>query len=194
MTVVASVVDRGYEVVERGLIVTRALSYNEWQSLGRSLTKLRNKVQWAVGDWLAYGAVASEFRDYDDFYHHVVQITGRSYASIAHVVRVSQEFPIGDRLFNLPWSHYREILQLPETDRPIALRASEMNKWSRRELTEYIATRLNGASPELPQTAVTDVEELRARRVRRYAAQQRDNAVVQCPSCGHTFEPRTRKA
>ena len=178
----APIVEKGYKVIADGLIVTRALSFEEWKALGTTLTEVLNRTTWAIGDWLVYGSGRGDFGEY---YQEAQRITHRSYDVLSQASRVSKAFPIDARSFALPWSHYREVLRLEAGDRVMALRAAQQNGWTRDALADFINGRESTPASQRPtQRPIRSNDS--------YRGWQRNpkHNVTQCPQCGHTWEPR----
>ena len=65
-TVASSIsIDRGYKVSANALVVSRALTFDEWRSCGVALAAVANRTNWVMGDWLVYAGclacIVSEF-------------------------------------------------------------------------------------------------------------------------------------
>lgn len=121
--------DRGYQVTPQGLAISRPLTLDEWRSCGVVLTANANRITWAIGDWLVYGAARG---DYGEYYMDARTITGRSFESLSQYARVSTTFPADQRAIAVPWSFYREALRLPDGERQRSLRATEQPHRRRR--------------------------------------------------------------
>jgi len=186
-TVVATaLLDRPYCVVPHGLEITRALSFDEWRACGVALTTIANRTNWAIGDWLVYGAGRGDFGAY---YGEAAAITGRSFESLSQYARVSQTFPIAQRDVPVPWSFYREALRAPVQDRVRALELAARNGWTKDGLAEYISTR-DGAAP--PRAKAIADGSAHHRTAGGWHTHKSHHRLMQCPSCGFKFEPKRR--
>lgn len=175
-------VDKGYTVGAHGLVIERPLTLDEWLTLGRSLQATANRIQWAIGDWLAYGAGRGE---YGATYEHAALVTGRSYEALGQYQRVSQAFQVEERAVPVSWSFYREALRLPACERLRTLEIAANNKWTRDDVANYIASRGNAeASPQ------RNAAEMMVRRVphRTWKRRPKHHRIIGCPQCGHRFE------
>jgi hypothetical protein len=186
-------VDRGYRVVDRGLVFTRALLPDEWRTIGRQLARVHQRTLWALGDWLNAGRVSRPLKpapgeeDCEADYQYARQITGRSYESISQIARVSRAFPIERRDVPLTWSFYREALRLPDAERHHALKMAAFNHWTRDDLADYISAATNGATcaPQPPLEA--DDERVASSDRPRRRRRARNHHLITCPKCGHRF-------
>jgi hypothetical protein len=185
---VPSAIDRGFEVGRYGLSISRPLTLDEWRDCGVALTHGANRMSWAIGDWLIYGAGRG---DYGEYYMEARQITGRSCESLSQHARVSRAFRAELRAVDVPWSFYREALRLPESERGRTLILAAQNHWTRDGLAAFISTR-DGAEPSVSKK----ISE--TRRFVRPGAKAgatgwkppSHHTVMRCPSCGHEFEPK----
>ncbi len=176
---VATVADKGYRLVTAGLVIDRSLSLDEWLALGRNLQASVNRLQWAIGDWLAYGAGRGE---YGATYEHAAIITGRSYETLGQYLRVSNEFQAAERDAPVSWSFYREALRLPVVERLRTLHLAAENRWTRDDMADYIASR--GSVPLSTRKQVSD----RGDAVKTWQRNKRHRYMITCPECGHEWE------
>lgn len=185
--VAAALLDRGYKVLSQGLMISRELTLEEWRACGVALTDVANRTSWAIGDWLVYGAGRG---DYGEYYQEARTITGRSFESLSQYARVSKTFPIEQRETAVPWSFYREALRLPEKQRAQSLNLASRNQWTRDGFAEYISTR-DGAQASVAKTiSVTPTSHHGPSKGWKPASH---HVLIQCPSCGFTFEPKRRQ-
>jgi hypothetical protein len=178
--VAVEAVDRGYRIVERGVVFTRALTPDEWRGIGRQVARVYSRSVWGLGDWLNAGQVGRQDHQADVAY--AMAITGRTYESISQLARVSRAYPVEDRDAPLPWSFYREALRLPEDQRLHALRVATANCWTRDDLADFVHGWTNGASVQAELQAPAPVE-----RRRDVTRRTRNHHLITCPECGHRF-------
>lgn len=119
----------------RGLRVVGTPRYNEWAEIGASLFTLGNSVMWATGDWLVHGEGRG---DWGETYSQAIDLTKKSYGSLAQYVRVSREFEFEARFKTLSWSHHQQVLTLPPEERRHVLQRCEDEQWSRDDLREHL--------------------------------------------------------
>ena len=81
-----------------GLQVRGVPTLAEWAHVGQTLFQLGNATAWAIGDWLLYGEGRG---DWGETYTQAVDLTKRSYGSLAQCARVSRGFNFEARFKNL---------------------------------------------------------------------------------------------
>lgn len=175
--------DRGYKLETTSLTITKDLSLDQWQALGRRLVKLHEAAAWAIGDWLIYGR-----GKYGETYERAAELTGRSYESLSQYLRVAVAFPPAKRM-DCPWSQHRETLRLnPESRKAVLQRAIE-SQWTKRQLAAHISHSL-APSQALAVTGlrVATTKQMQSSRWRK----QRPKDRIRCPSCGFSFQARPR--
>lgn len=178
--------DRGYRLIPTGLVVTRALTFEEWKTVGRCLMEVINRTNWAIGDWLTYGDGRGE---YGQTYTEAAIITGRSFESLSQAARVSREFSMDARSFALPWSLYREALRLCAEDRADALAEAVRRRWTRDQFTHFC---IHGDSREEAADTASGPILVRALPATWHPNGKRTHhRLVTCPNCQHAFEPLT---
>lgn len=194
MTTEFALVDRGYKLLATGLVVTRVLTYAEWRHVGECLMEVVNRTNWAIGDWLVYGDGRG---GYGETYAEAARITGRSFESLSQSARVSSDFPLGEpRRHQVPWSIYREALRLEPALRDEALGQAASQRWTR----DQFARACLGWGPHVPTSLTTEPQRTvghvgapSARLSWRPLRNTDHHRRVQCPRCGHRFEPNVVK-
>ena len=109
--------------------------FAEWERVGRTLFDLGTGTAWALGDWLLYGEGRG---DWGETYTQAVDLTKRSYGSLAQCVRVSRAFNFEARFKNLSWSHHQAVLGRPPDERHALLQRAEAEQWNRDDLREHL--------------------------------------------------------
>lgn len=181
--------DVGVRFTQYGLEFSRELSRDEWITIGQRLAVYVNGTQWAIGDWLVYGAgMGRHGSKYDD----AASITGLGLEYLSQMARLSSEYGLKDRIRGVSWTHHREALRVSDgTLRRQMLAAAAKNRWSRQRLADEI--------DDLQQKVITDIESqpeaLAARdrtQVRRWHSykKQLPKSTIVCPSCGHRWQTR----
>ena len=132
-----------------GLRVIGHPGFVEWERAGRQLFGLGNAVAWAVGDWLIYGSGRGAW---GESYARAVDLTKRSYGSLAQSGRVSRAFPVEARFKNLSWSHHQAALGVGPEHRRSFLQRAEAEHWTRDDLRA--AVREANAHPPTSTTLV----------------------------------------
>lgn len=178
--------DRGYKVLDAGLLINRELTREEWCDIGHRLTQVHTRTTWAIGDWLVYGEGRGE---YGSSYVLAAEITGRRFHSLSQAARVSRAFPIAQRSIAVPWSFYREALALiSDSERQRCLMVAAKNRWTRDDLADYLKGR--PTAPLETETHIDAVKRVRSERWTSWARKRNHHAKMKCPKCGHEFEPK----
>lgn len=97
-----------------GLQVRGEPSFGEWQGIGELLTMMNHGIQFAIGDWLAYGE--GTFGDKAD---QVIDSGRFSFQSCNNFRWVSKQVPLENRGFigkPLHWTHYQAVAALPAAE------------------------------------------------------------------------------
>ena len=143
-----------FTLTPTGLSIDGQPTAEEWLAVGAQLVELGNASAWAIGDWLAYGEGRE---DLGAMYRHAVDLTKRSYGSLAQCARVSKAFAVEARFNALSWSHHQAVAGVAPDEREALLQRAVDDAWTRDELRDY-------------------------RREQRTAAQTRPRHL--CPKCG----------
>ncbi len=124
-----------FTLLPTGLDVRGVPGLAEWTQVGQDLFGLGNATAWAIGDWLVY---AEGRGDWGETYSQAIDLTRRSYGSLAQCARVSQAFNFEARFKTLSWSHHQAVLSLPPDERHALLQRSESEQWNRDDLREHL--------------------------------------------------------
>jgi hypothetical protein len=104
---------RGISFTPLGLRLAEDLSESDWVKVGRLLDEGRQKLQWCLGDWAAFGLA-----HYDNgrIKLRVLQEFAKSsrtaYQTLANYASVSRAIPISRRRENLDWSIHEIVAGL----------------------------------------------------------------------------------
>lgn len=133
--------ERVYHVVNQGLKIEADLSYDQWESVGRSLGRGLDNWHWVIGDWLVYGNLkfgetvwASKLQPGQSKYDKPSMITGLSIDVLELCFRVALAYPQGDRIEGASWSRHKDAMRA--SDRFELLRKSVAQQWSIQEWHE----------------------------------------------------------
>jgi hypothetical protein len=130
-------------LTDRGLVLRRDLSFEEYVDAGRKLTALGRSVAWAIADWIHRGRYAG----YGERYAEALAVTGLDYQTIANYAMVAGRFDISRRRENLSLQHHLEVASLPEEEQDAWLDRAEAGEWSRNELREQLRRRKEANAP-----------------------------------------------
>lgn len=89
------------------------LNLGHWLAIGETLQRMERSVKWWLGDWWNYGE-----RRYGDMASQatrdaILDATGYTYNTVRQAGWVASRFELDTRVSNVPWSHHREVADLP---------------------------------------------------------------------------------
>jgi len=126
------------------------ISFDEWLSVGTTLTHLDRWVQFAIGDWILYGE-----KTWGETYAQAMDETGIDYQRLADYVWVAKAVPFSVRKEKLSWSHHKEVARFsadPPTQRNLLDHAAALQlsaKQLRVDIRDlYGNPPPNGATPD----------------------------------------------
>lgn len=90
-----------FRINSTGLTAESNPTFEEWESLGKTLQFLESAIQWAIGDWINYGE-----KGYGEKYAQALSALDYDYAYLRQMAWVANTFELHDRSYNLPWTHY----------------------------------------------------------------------------------------
>ncbi len=146
-------------ITDSGLSLPEGLSYDEWLGVGRKLMLADKAVQWAIGDWWAYGdhrygERASAAIDPDTGENRLTRYM--QYGWVARSIETSRRREV------LSWSAHLEVAALEPAIQDAILQRAVDNGWGSREVRaavkEYKDRLANGNKPKL-STQTPDVED-----------------------------------
>lgn len=129
-----------------GLKLPTTITAEQYEAVGAMLGKADQAIQWAIGDWIAYG----EARFGEESYQYIESL-GISEASRSQHVLVATHIPVERRREELTWSHHRAVHHMEEDEQDRWLQLAVENDWPKYELMHKIKeSRTSGSSPEPP--------------------------------------------
>jgi hypothetical protein len=131
-----------FELSPSGLTFTGELSAEEWRSLGGMLGKASRAVQWAVGDWLAYG----EHR-WGEMYDEAERLTGLDAGTLRNWKSIAARFDLSRRRDKLPFTAHAEVAALPPKEADRLLSKAEKEGLSTRAVREAARARKSADAP-----------------------------------------------
>lgn len=125
-----------------GLVqLTRDATFQDWQACGEWLRGVERRVQFWIGDWVNYGRArwgeAAEQGVASEAEVLAAEATGWKPETVEQYARVARQVPPERRDPDLPFSHHREVADLPP---------AQQAAWLARAKDENLSTdRLRGA-------------------------------------------------
>lgn len=129
MNDLATIARPDVEITETSWQPVGEMSFEDWCEAGAKLGRFGKAIQWWIGDWLNYGAVA-----YGEKYSRALEATGYEYQSLRDMASVAGEFEVSRRRDNLSWSHHREVAPLARAEQEAVLDRAESEGLSHKQL------------------------------------------------------------
>lgn len=112
------------------------LNLGEWLAIGETLQRMERSVKWWLGDWWNYGV-----RHYGEMASQaskdaILDATGYTYNTVRQAGWVASRFELDTRVSNVPWSHHREVADLPAEDANELLTEASQDGLSVREIAD----------------------------------------------------------
>lgn len=121
------------------LVLDADLSYERWESLGRTLGNIGKANAWWIGDWIRYGE-----HTHGEMYSQGLEVTGLEYKTLKNYVWVAEAFsnqktgePEG-RHDELSFFHHSLVAALTPGQREKWLTRAEQNNWTAAELNAQL--------------------------------------------------------
>ncbi|QWG13650.1 hypothetical protein KMZ29_02620 [Bradyrhizobium sediminis] len=127
----------GAEISAKGLILPYSLDPDQWKELGTKLSDIHGGMQWAIGDWWAYG---------DEKYGQrkaaaIAKKLPYEFGSLMNLGRVARRVTSSFRNEALSYSHHVAVAALPPEDQKKYLERSVKLEWSVSKLQGALAAR-----------------------------------------------------
>ena len=116
-----------------GITIDANVTFEEWQSIGETLTQLEKGIQWAIGDWLNYG----ESRWGDKYTQAVLELPYEA-GSLRNMSYVAKRFDASLRSDKLSFSHYKTVAALEPAQADDYLARAENEMMSVQDLRELV--------------------------------------------------------
>jgi len=126
-----------------GLNIQPGLEYREWKELGIMLQILASIIEFAIGDWLAYGEHV-----YGEMYSQAIIATGKSYQTLANYVWVARAIDPSRRR-EIDFGHHSAVAGLePDAQDAILAQAQEEDwrVWQTRAYVRGYKHKANGGN------------------------------------------------
>lgn len=145
----------------RGFRARAGMTFNEWISAGRQISRISTASAWWVGDWLLYGE-----RAYGSRYRAGLELTAFDYKTLRNYAWVARRFEMSRRRDALSFQHHAEVAALQEPEQDLWLNRAETLRWSRNELRRQLAAkRATAAVPLQDHVIVVHIRVARERQL-----------------------------
>ncbi len=118
-----------------GLQLPSGLTFEAWESVGRTLQTMVGAALWWIGDWYLYG----EDRFGESAAQAIGDDTGYSARTVQQAAWVSSRFPTSSRLESVPWSTHMALASVEdESERVRLLERAATDRWTREQAREQV--------------------------------------------------------
>ncbi|WP_271506814.1 hypothetical protein [Bradyrhizobium sp. CCBAU 11357] len=124
---------------QTGLSLPDELDYEVWSAIGQKLVTTKEGLQWALGDWWAYGEDAYKIRK--DELKVLGKKLGYKSGSLMNLGTISRKVPPSSRNEALSWSHHKVVSKLDRDAQRKWLEQAANGKWSVRQMQKQIRER-----------------------------------------------------
>lgn len=127
-------------MVPMGLRISQELSFEDWEHVGKQLSRIVDSSSWWLGDWLVFGK-----KYYSDRYQRAIRGAGLSYQTLRNYAWVARRFDINRRRERLTFQHHAEVASLPTELQESLLDGAEQHNWTTKQLRKEIQIFQNAA-------------------------------------------------
>ena len=124
----------GVTVTPTGLFCRRALTFDEWRTVGSTLWRDLNSYQWALGDWWC-----SDSHSYGERKSAARSIVGREFKTLVHYGSTARKVESARRRECLSFSHHIEVAKLQPKQQSYWLSVAVEEKLSVKVLRQKIS-------------------------------------------------------
>ena len=149
----------GAKLYTTGLEIPENLTAKAWAEIGLKLTKVEDSMQWALGDWWAYG----DFK-YGERKALTTDLGFYCFGSLMNMATVARRVPTSLRNEVLSWSHHCTVCLCSPADQKMWLDKAAKHQWTVRELRKQIRDFEGKYRPEVPAKIWAEEVERLARR------------------------------
>ncbi len=172
------------------------LDAREWAMAGHRIGTVGRRIQWLLGDWIAYGSAKFGQR-----YTWAAKVTGYDTQSLMNMVYVASRFSVSRRRESLSWSHHEAVAALEDEDQDTWLDRAVEHRWSVSDLRMML--RAARRQEEWGQGRGARNVATHDRAGARYAGRLSESAearhtgnaqapIVTCPRCGEEISVTSR--
>ncbi|WP_407186713.1 hypothetical protein [Bradyrhizobium centrosematis] len=134
----------GVEICATGLILPKKLDVAQWEEIGAKLCTIDRAMQWAIGDWWAYGDKTYGTRKAAA----LAKKLPYEFGSLMNLGSVARRVTSSSRNEALSWSHHVAVAALTAEDQKELLARAAEFRWPVSKLQEVVAGRRARASED----------------------------------------------
>lgn len=133
------------------LTISAPMRFEEWEEILHRLMIMNECSGWWLGDALLYGEST-----YGEKYSQAVEVTGKSYQTLANYVFVCRAIPQEERREDLTFSHHAEVAGIKDPlDRALWLAKAASEDWSVSALRRARQEARETVQPDVPPSPST---------------------------------------
>jgi hypothetical protein len=140
------------EITRTGMTIPDDLTVEEYSNLGGFLLDIGSRINWLLGDWLAYG----ENREWGETYHRVAEHFGYEYSTLRQYAYVCRNVNLSVRTDKLTLSHHQLVAQLEPDQQSHWLNLAAENNWSIKAMRNAMSGEIEATSKPLWESLFTD--------------------------------------
>ena len=122
-----------YQITQNGLNIVDSITFDLWVACGQHLWEIRQRIQWCIGDWLAFGE-----RKFGETYAQALSVTEYSEQTLKNLAHVSKSFSEKKYRgqYRLSHSHFAAVAasDIPTAKKSEFLQAAVDNEMSREDV------------------------------------------------------------
>jgi hypothetical protein len=120
------------EATPTGLVLSKDLTFDEWEAIAVSFGRALQTAAWCIGDWMVYGErkwgrqLLFDGQEFDPkapnripshVFDRAVKSTGLDRATLSTYASVAKKIPMDERRVQLSFGHHRVLAPLPPARR-----------------------------------------------------------------------------
>jgi hypothetical protein len=114
------------QIGRTGLVAPNDMNVEEYTDLGRFLLDIGSRLNWLLGDWLAYG----DNREWGETYQQVAEQFGYSSKTLREYAYVCRNVNLSIRMDKLTFAHHQVVAALEAEAQHVWLTRALENGWS----------------------------------------------------------------
>jgi hypothetical protein len=123
-----------FEFTPIGLVLPEDTTSDEWGEVGRILLRLQARLQWLLGDWLAFG----EDREWGETYRQIAEEFGYEVATLHNLSSIARRVNFSRRRETLSFGHHETVASLTAQEQEYWLALAEEQGLTRNDLRQEL--------------------------------------------------------
>jgi hypothetical protein len=122
----------GAKLSAMGVVLPEELDADEWFDVGKKLVAIKNGVQWALGEWWAFGRHKYGHRAM------IAKTLPYEFETLMNLGWVARSVPTSSRNEALSWTHHKAVAKFNHTTQQYWLEKADEEHWSVKTLERKI--------------------------------------------------------